>query len=131
MYSIQHYVVKLVSNLGQDQWFSLGTAVSSINKTDCHDITEILLKVVLNTIAPPLLFISIYKRTKNLTLIFLKVSLMTSCENSGLISTSTKLAYNVWKFGSILALFMTRYCPTQGIYSSPTSFLSSSDYNDR
>jgi hypothetical protein len=25
--------------------FSLGTSVSSINKTDCHDITEILLKV--------------------------------------------------------------------------------------
>jgi hypothetical protein len=31
-------------------WFSPGTTVSSTNKTDCHDITEILLKVVLNTI---------------------------------------------------------------------------------
>jgi len=31
-------------------WFSPGTLVSSINKTDRHDITEILLKVVLNTI---------------------------------------------------------------------------------
>jgi len=31
-------------------WFSLGTQVSSINKTDCQDITEILLKVALNTI---------------------------------------------------------------------------------
>jgi len=30
--------------------FSPGTLVSSINKTDRHDITEILLKVVLNTI---------------------------------------------------------------------------------
>ena len=30
-------------------WFSL---VSSTNKTDCHDITEILLKVALNTIKP-------------------------------------------------------------------------------
>jgi hypothetical protein len=29
------------------QWFS---PVPSTNKTDCHDITEILLKVVLNTI---------------------------------------------------------------------------------
>jgi len=28
----------------------MGTPVSSINKTDCHDITEILLKVALNTI---------------------------------------------------------------------------------
>jgi hypothetical protein len=30
--------------------FSQGTPVSSSNKTDCHNITEILLKVVLNTI---------------------------------------------------------------------------------
>jgi hypothetical protein len=32
------------------QWFSLGSPVSSTNNTDCHDIAEILLKVVLNTI---------------------------------------------------------------------------------
>ena len=31
-------------------WFSPGTPVSSTNKTDRNDITEILLKVVLNTI---------------------------------------------------------------------------------
>jgi hypothetical protein len=31
-------------------WFSLGTPVSSTDKTDCHDITEILLKMALNTI---------------------------------------------------------------------------------
>ena len=31
-------------------WFSPGPLVSTTNKTDCHDITEILLKVVLNTI---------------------------------------------------------------------------------
>jgi hypothetical protein len=31
-------------------WFSRGTAVSSTNKTDRHDMTEILLKVALNTI---------------------------------------------------------------------------------
>ena len=31
-------------------WFSLGPPVSSNNKTDRHDITEILSKVVLNTI---------------------------------------------------------------------------------
>jgi hypothetical protein len=28
-------------------WFSPGTLVFSTNKTDCHDITEILLKVEL------------------------------------------------------------------------------------
>ena len=32
------------------QWFSPGTPVSSTNKTDHHEITEILLKVALNTI---------------------------------------------------------------------------------
>ena len=32
------------------QWFSPGPLVSSTNKTDCHDITEILLKEVLSTI---------------------------------------------------------------------------------
>jgi hypothetical protein len=31
-------------------WFSSGVPVSSTNKTDCHDMTEILLKVALNTI---------------------------------------------------------------------------------
>jgi hypothetical protein len=34
-------------------WFSPGTPVSSTNKTDLHDITAILLKVVLNNINPP------------------------------------------------------------------------------
>jgi hypothetical protein len=44
VYSTQHYVIKFATGL----WFSPGTPVSSINKTDCHDITEILLKVALN-----------------------------------------------------------------------------------
>jgi len=37
------------------RWVSPGTPVSSINKTDRHDITDILLKVVLNTINQPIL----------------------------------------------------------------------------
>ena len=36
-------------------WFSLGAPVSSINKTERHDITEILLKVALNTINLPVI----------------------------------------------------------------------------
>ena len=32
------------------RWFSTDSPVSSTNKTDCHDITEILLKVALSTI---------------------------------------------------------------------------------
>ena len=34
------------------RWFSPGTLVSSTNKTDHHDITEILPKVALNTLPP-------------------------------------------------------------------------------
>jgi hypothetical protein len=39
-------------NLTDVQWFSLGTPVSSTNKSDNHDIAEILLKVALNTVIP-------------------------------------------------------------------------------
>ena len=41
---------KVCQWLAAGWWFSLGTPVSSTNKTECHDITEILLKVALNTI---------------------------------------------------------------------------------
>ena len=41
---------KVCQWLAKGHWFSPGPPVSSINKTDRHDITEILLKVVLNTI---------------------------------------------------------------------------------
>ena len=41
---------KVCQRLATGQWFSPGTSVSSTNKTDRHDITEILLKVTLNTI---------------------------------------------------------------------------------
>jgi hypothetical protein len=51
VYSMQHHVIKFVSYLRKvDWWFSPGTPVSSINNTDHHDIIEISLKVVLNTI---------------------------------------------------------------------------------
>ena len=49
VYPIQHYVIKFVSVLQQVVVFS-GTPVSSTNKADRHDITEILLKVALKTI---------------------------------------------------------------------------------
>jgi hypothetical protein len=47
--SIQHYVI-VCQWLAACRWFYPGTPVSSTKKTDCHDITEILLKVALNTI---------------------------------------------------------------------------------
>jgi hypothetical protein len=43
-------VIKFISDLRQVGGFRPGTPVSSTNKTDRHDITEILLKVALNTI---------------------------------------------------------------------------------
>jgi hypothetical protein len=47
LYSIQHCVIKFISDLRS------GTPVSFTNKTDLHDITEILLKVSLNSINQP------------------------------------------------------------------------------
>jgi hypothetical protein len=43
---VQHFVIKFVSGLVTDQWFSSGPPVSSSNKTDRYGINEILLKVV-------------------------------------------------------------------------------------
>jgi hypothetical protein len=50
--SITHHIFqtdKVGQWLATGRWFSPGTPVSSNNKTDRHDITEILLKVALNT----------------------------------------------------------------------------------
>jgi hypothetical protein len=44
---------KVCQWLATGRWFSPGTPVSSTNKADHHDITEILLKVALNTINQP------------------------------------------------------------------------------
>ena len=43
-----HIKFKMAATTGR--WFSPGTPVSSTNKSDRHDITEILLKVALSTI---------------------------------------------------------------------------------
>ena len=52
VYSMQHYVIKFVRDLRQVDGFSPSIPVSSTNKTDRHDITEILSKVALNTKLP-------------------------------------------------------------------------------
>ena len=41
---------KVCQWLAIGRWFSPGTPVFSTNRTDCHDISEILSKVALNTI---------------------------------------------------------------------------------
>ena len=53
VYSIQLYVIKFASDLQQVGVFFPGTPVSFTNKNDRHDIDEILLKVMLNTIPHP------------------------------------------------------------------------------
>ena len=57
--------------LATGRWFSPGTQVSSTNKTDCHDITEILLKVVLNTITLPPFSVGRYTGLLHSTLVFI------------------------------------------------------------
>ena len=47
VYPIQHYVIKLVSYLRQVGDFLWVLRFPSTNKTDHHDVTEILLKVAL------------------------------------------------------------------------------------
>ena len=50
---------KVCQWLGTGRWVCPGTPISSINKTNHHDITEILLKMVLNTITLTLEMLSI------------------------------------------------------------------------
>ena len=52
VYSLQHYVIQFVSDLHKVG----GTPVSFTNKTDRCDVTEISLKMALNTITLTLLF---------------------------------------------------------------------------
>jgi hypothetical protein len=55
------------------QWFSPGTSVSSTNKTDRHNITEILLKVAFNTITLSL-YITTLSAMKKLPFLSLSLS---------------------------------------------------------
>ena len=52
---LQHYLIEYVSDLRQVSVFSVGSRVSSINKTDRYDIAEIFLKV-----KPTCVYIYIY-----------------------------------------------------------------------
>ena len=46
LYSMHHYVIMFVSDLRQIGGFLRGNPVSSTNKTDNHDIAELVFKVV-------------------------------------------------------------------------------------
>ena len=53
VYSIQHYMIKFASDLWKVVFFP-DTPVSSTNKTERHDIAEILFKVALKHLNPNL-----------------------------------------------------------------------------
>jgi len=58
--------IPISENLATGRWFSPDPPVISTNKTDRHDINEILLKVTLNTIKP-------INQTENLVYVTLQV----------------------------------------------------------
>jgi energy-converting hydrogenase Eha subunit E len=77
-------------------WFSPGTLISSTNKSDRHDITEILLKIALNTISIALLCIettfSILKHLMTLTC-FVNINVVQS-----LILLRFVVLFGLWPF---------------------------------
>ena len=58
------------------RWFSPGPLVSSSNKTDRHDITEIRMKVALTTIANQWLALVILHQTSNYFVFILPINLI-------------------------------------------------------
>ena len=82
---------KVCQGLVTGGWFSPGTPVSSTNKTDRHDITEIVLKMALSTIYHTILteleyFIQIYQ------FVLLNNFLDTNC-----ISNPGRYSSTIWK----------------------------------
>ena len=78
---------KVCQWLAAGRWFSSGTPLSSTNKTDYHDITDILLKVALNTITLTLipLFVFCFRiriHSSKLRLHFPSFNILCSRENN-------------------------------------------------
>ena len=60
VYWIQHYVIKFIIDLWQVCGFLKVLPISSTNKTDRHDIAELLMKVVLSTITLTVYFLFLF-----------------------------------------------------------------------
>ena len=94
------YTWEVCQWLATGRWFSPGSLVSSTNKTDHHDITEILLKVALSKITLTLTYtwdtreIDCYQsRLQNH-----KYSFMLHCNLIHVMSVKSK---HLWKFDSV------------------------------
>ena len=86
---------KVCQRLVTGQWFSTGPPVSSTNKTDRHDITEILLKKALSTIKQTNIQLNSYNYPKyNVRLQILKFlfSLRLDCRRNFLLYISSQIS---------------------------------------
>jgi hypothetical protein len=129
-WGVQHYVHKVCQWLATDRWFSPVTPVSSIIKTDCHDITEILMKAALNTIGScksnnhiftittpldPFVFRIdrrlIYTDQINKDFLhYFMFSLYSISFYSGFIKSSSKMAENMQGYDKKSRYFLGRHC---------------------
>jgi len=105
---------KVCQWLTAGKWFSPGTLISSINKTDRHDITEILLKVALNTInqtnhqcMSQLFTINVYivhtktDKWKGYSKFTVQQVIVTYCQGSNLSATTWRGEVTFWWDGNI------------------------------
>ena len=103
---MQHYVIKVCQWLVEGQWLSLGTPVSSTNKTD---ITEILLKVEFKTItlilqkANLLDYLMIFGWENSTTYSYLT---QINSPNNANIRVSISIIYFRTRKGNVIAVYM-------------------------
>jgi hypothetical protein len=81
------------------RYFSPGTPVSSTNKTDRHDITEILLKVVLSIIKPNLTHKSVSIKAVFWSVTVYNKYLSSQCNLT--VRTSTRSTNNILRVNNI------------------------------
>ena len=98
---------KVCQWLATGRWLSPGTPVSSTNKTNRHDITEILLKVQLNTI----------NNTNQITITKIRINLSINLNSLNLIcqpgTPSVMSNTNEYNYGLAVSYFLEAYKPTK------------------
>ena len=129
LWSITTLCDKVCQWLEAGQWFSPGTPVSSTNKTDCHNITEILLKVALNTInqtKPNCLVKSCNHSSSCISIQFQFVWTEFRVINLVVWSALWDLLSWIWTFGTNHMVFPYRFELSYLTYKNIVSFFMSS-----